>query len=333
VEIGSYKVDGETQWKFYYEGTIGGWNIADIQIQAKQNIPPEIQYSSTISIVPSDVQDTPMTHWDDNTVEPKQKVTDHQNFNPEWQSCGGNITYHYTMYNGVLIPTSASIIITANPKIITANLERYEALRRGRISAEDIDFGVVTIAFKNNEEDSPFRISYSYEEQSPLTHTAGSGAISRTVTDTSYKIVVDNLASTNNTNEILTNISIRADAELAKVNQGGVNGRVTVVGDETLDLRTLVSVGGYTLDVVRVVHDFNNGFTTQLELTNEKFRVNVPTYKQKITQSDEWQRTKQLQDMSKQLEAEIRRNRFVAVDKQDGKIEQYKHTPFSIYGD
>jgi|GEM_PF-6760366 len=120
------------------------------------------------------------------------------------------------------------------------------------------------------------RVSYTYEDGRP-TATVGSGTVKRTITDNQYQIFVNSIPGQLFTNEteVLDIVQERAQNEYARLNRSRTGGTITVIGDETIDLKSTILVDGQKLDVARVVHNVSNGFTTQVTLTNEIFIPNI----------------------------------------------------------
>jgi hypothetical protein len=227
-----------------------------------------------------------------------------------WQSIGCSIDYIYQRIGNEDIPTRAVISLTSVPLVYTANVRGGVALRRGRKPEEDVNFGFVFVSGDNpNTSLPPFRISYSYEEQNPVYIDKGSGTPEKSVTDTQYKPYDDQLKNEDDTAYVLSQMNTRAQSELDKVNISTKSARIKILGDETFDLKTMVEVDGELLDVIRVTHSFRGGFTTELELTNEKFRINIPPYQQKMRSS--YDRTKlsntqvMLDDLARKLQQQI----------------------------
>jgi len=129
------------------------------------------------------------------------------------------------------------------------------------------------------------RVFYTVDGDRP-TVVRGSGTVKRTITDEQYQIINDNVSAPpfarpfDNEAEILEAMNDRADAEFEQLNRPKISGSITILGDETVDLKSTVIINGQRLDVTRVAHSFTNGFTTQISLTNEPFievGVFIPT--------------------------------------------------------
>lgn len=277
--LSSYHYGTTTITQYYHQ--ISAFNVSNIEVEALQSDgQPAYTFDPEVSVVPSDYG---MIDWDDNTIEPKQKVLTVINPSISWVSSSTEIEYAYDRVGDKDIPVTAVIDLTARPVIYLANNRTGHAYRVGRKTdgSEDIDLGWVRYSLPHYTYNASYRVSYEYEEELPTEVTVGSGTPAITVTDTQYQIKIDYLNGTNNTTEVIAAMTARANAELAKVNRPVLSGTIKIIGDETFNLKTLVTVEGESLDVIRVVHDFKSGFTTQLELTNEKFRVNIPEYKEK----------------------------------------------------
>lgn len=319
----------------YYLHQIDAFNVGNVKIEAFQSLSqPLFEFDETVSVVPSDYG---MTTWEDDTIGPRQKVTRFRNPAADWRSAGAKIDYIYTKVGDQDMPVSALIELTSNPCVYAARTSTGHAVRQGRVPAENVDLGWVRYAMPTLVGGGGYRITYEYEEELPTEVTVGSGTPARIITDTQYKIFVnyapdDNESVTDNTTEVLAAMTARANGELAKLNQSTLSGRIRIVGDETFDLKTQVLVDGEMLDVIRVVHSFVNGFTTDLELTNEKFRVNVPPYQN--IQKTVYNETilKQHMDKLDRLALQIQQRidtRYVEQDKNTITLT----SPFALYGD
>lgn len=118
------------------------------------------------------------------------------------------------------------------------------------------------------------RVTFTVDEGKPAVQT-GSGGIQRTITDSQYQIVNNLVTGENNAPRILFSMQTRADAEYARLNYPKISGTITILGDETVDLRQTVLLEGLLLDIVHITHNFTNGHTTNVTLTNERF---VPSF-------------------------------------------------------
>jgi len=135
-------------------------------------------------------------------------------------------------------------------------------------------------------------IEVEYTEDSPPPIVSvGSGEPAKSVTDTQYEIINNatplslsgwnnskfgsGMSNGSNSTDIYGKMRARALAELAKAQIPPISGNVTVVGDETIDLRSAIKVKGQNLEISHVSHSFQNGYTTTVSLTNEPFVKNI----------------------------------------------------------
>ena len=114
------------------------------------------------------------------------------------------------------------------------------------------------------------RVTLTIDDAKPAI-SVGSGEISRSITDSQYQIITNHVTGENNSLRINQAMQIRADAEYARLHYPKISGTISVLGDETIDLRQTVLIEGLLLDIVHVTHNFTNGFTTDITITNERF--------------------------------------------------------------
>jgi len=318
-------------WQGFWYFEIDAFNIGDVQVEALQSLgPPTFEFDPELSAVPADLG---KTHWDDDTIDSKQKVISYRNPVEEWQSLGVKIDYVYQRIGNEDVPVKAIVTKTSFPKVLRAHIQSVgTAVRPGRIPAEDVRWYMGMIQLQDYEYDASNRVSYSYSIETPATTPVGMGTPSRTVTDTQYKPFNDKLNNEDDTAYVYSKMAERALGELEKVNRPVVSGRIQILGDETFDLKTLVDVEGQKLDVIRVVHNFGSGFTTDIELTNERFRVNIPPY-QEMRRSIAYQRqitgTQVLLDAYARKQQQMIDTRYTEQQK-SGYIPP---NPYSVYGD
>ena len=134
-------------------------------------------------------------------------------------------------------------------------------------------------------------VEYTVDTPPPVV-SVGSGTPSKSITDSQYEIVLnqvgvplsgwssakfgnDPTGGSNNGASVETRMRVRALAELARASNPPIGGNMTVVGDETIDLRSSVLIKGQLLEVSHVSHSFQGGFTTSITLTNEPFVKNT----------------------------------------------------------
>ena len=120
----------------------------------------------------------------------------------------------------------------------------------------------------------PIEVEFTIDADPPIV-TAGTGKRCRSITDGQYSIIKDAVTGFNNEEDILKRMQTRADGELARLKNPTISGSITIVGDETVDLRSSVNVNNQKLEIANVTHSFQNGFTTIINLTNERFLQNI----------------------------------------------------------
>jgi len=235
-----------------------GKNISNIQVEALVNDAPTGLEFLDIEVLPSHVG---LDKWDDGSTNGKFPIVKYEEFSPEWRSIGAEVNYsHYGTY--------ATIKVTPPPVRYKANIKEMDAeihiLTGGVVEKKTVK---VKLMMQPIECLAAIRWTYTYQGER-YSRTAGSGTVSRTIHDSiqPYYISTPNEYDTN-TSIINKYLADRAQAEYDKVSGPVVGGSLTVLGDETLDLRT--NVNGY--EVMRVLHDFSNGFTTHIDLTDEQF--------------------------------------------------------------
>jgi len=108
-------------------------------------------------------------------------------------------------------------------------------------------------------------------DENPAFVQVGSGLPAKSITDGQYQVVVDEVNHIDTTAATLSRMSIRANSELARLKKPRTRGTITILGDETLDLRTGIVAEGEVLEISGISHSFSNGFVTTVELTNEPF--------------------------------------------------------------
>ena len=321
--------DTDTTPSFYYL-IRGGHNISDIQLQAYQTITqPEIHYDTTVSVVPSDVG---LVKWDDDTVEAKQTVRGWTLGEKDWVSAGSQVDYNYKEIGGEDIPTSARVVVTKVARVVEPDVRGFTAKRGGRTTIEDVNFGFVSVAMPNTWRGAAYRMAYSDEAASPPTATAGGGTPARSITDAGLAGVRNDRDGTNTTGQMSAAMHLIAQGELEKNNRPQISGRIKILGDETMGLKTRVNVNGTYLDVVRVVHNFSNGYTTEIELTNEKFRVNVDTQVARLRKVRVERKVQSLESIAKTIQVDMSRNDSTnkSSTEQEKEIEK---GPFGLWAD
>jgi len=187
-------------------------------------------------------------------------------------------------YNGG--PDNATVYLTEVPKLWYPR-QRSGSVKRSALGLIGDDTIFVSILLDYGFAVGTIEVEYTYDEDPPVV-TAGSGLPMKSITDSQYGIESDLTIGYDNETDILNRMNVRVNAELARLNKLNIGGTITIVGDETIDLRSSVRAEGQLLQISGILHDFTNGFTTTITLVNEPFfrnlvllpNFNIPTNKQ-----------------------------------------------------
>jgi|GEM_PF-6825588 len=232
---------------YYYVGSCSGYRIGDVRLDAQVRPAPVIEYSN-IEVLPGHCRpnasgSSPLTTWVDGSTTPKAVVKTITPATENWQGVSAEIVYKNRDLAEVYIPYGTQLVtdkINTHTYIATFYTKDGVAVEETVEVADDIGFNPALL-----------RVTYSVENKVYQQNSLGSGPIKRTFHD-------DNIDS---------DIASRANAEYEKLSKPTSGGEILILGDETIDLRTRVN--GY--DVMRVTHDFGEGFTTRINLTNEPY--------------------------------------------------------------
>ena len=180
-------------------------------------------------------------------------------------------------------------------------------------------------------------VEYTIDEEKPSV-VAGSGTPSKSITDGQFKIIKDNIGGFNNEADVLLRMNARASNELARLQKEELSGSITIIGDETLDLRSSVSVLGERLEISGITHSFQNGFTTTVELTNEPFFANIiipPSLKLQGQNKRESEKGRRfiMETFANQELAEADNSKYLASQKEDIDRDTNERGPYAIYQD
>ena len=246
----------DSSGNFYIEKQIFGWNISNVSVEANVNSKPvALSIIDGLQVTPSHCG---LTKWPDGSTNGKFGVYQYQTCSPTWQSVSAEVTYDpwFGSWAKIKIPVPVKYV---------ANIKKYTA-RFKKAGSSDVVLPI-RILEEPIEYIADIRIIYSYQS-SMQQKTIGSGTIKRTLHDsvTPYSINTPTYHDSN-MSVVYNYISDRAQVEYDKLSKPSEGGSLSVLGDETIDLRTQVN----GLEVMRVVHDFSNGFITNLDLTNESF--------------------------------------------------------------
>ncbi|TDI97016.1 MAG: fibronectin type III domain-containing protein [Deltaproteobacteria bacterium] len=180
----------------------------------------------------------------------------------------------------------------------------------------------------------PIEVEFTIDADPPKV-TAGTGKRCRSITDGQYAILKDSVTGFNNEEDILKRMQTRADGELARLKDPQVSGSITVIGDETIDLRSSVNVNNLKLEVGSVTHSFVNGFTTIVQLTSEKFVQNIvilPLLKEPgVRQSDPREKIRKLFILNFETSELAQASRALASAKEELPKQPQDSGPFARY--
>ena len=266
--------------------TLNGLNIRDIVVEGLTREQPKLEFDSekrvskAMLISPNPIQLPEFDFSSDDTkfrVVPDEEdfqlrevILSQSNYSPVWSKIAVNIVQRND--------SSVTVFLSEVPKMWYAKGIKGTVLNRtlGLDAPEFDPNGTRTVEIFDgyNYSVGSLRVSYTVDGNKP-TATAGSGDIVRSITDGQYQIFINNISGFSNASSVLSQMSRRATAELAKLSVPDISGTIRVIGDETIDLRQSVVFEGDVLDILHVSHSFTNGFTTDITLTNEKLRLNA----------------------------------------------------------
>jgi hypothetical protein len=280
----------------------GQQQIQDIQVFARVGKPPRVnEYLNEIEVQPGHcyqgVTSTALTKWSDGPLtedgdishlsgsEGRFPVKDYEEYTPEWQSFPANIEYSSD-------GSSATIKLQGTPVAYNANISLYTAkFYTQNEDGETVESTLPVYIWNTpNAYATEIVIVYSYLTER-LSKSYGSTTAIRKYFDSvqpytiSLPAYIDDLylpgVPRNNLNAVNTYLTEKALAEYLRLSQDNVRGSITIIGDETMKLRT--KVNGY--QVVRITHEFSpsSGFMTHLDITTEQFYYGESTLVQQET--------------------------------------------------
>jgi hypothetical protein len=291
--------------------TINAKEISGVQVFAKINEKPEVtQYLTEIDVLPGHIEnkfggkfvnpsfslptfslngndenvddgDVEIT-WKDGGSEARKPVKSYRYFVPEWKPVSAQVEYEEDTQGKT---KSAKITITDYPKVWHHNMQRGTAVFKESDEDGNITENELSVSIWNEPywKKASIKVVYTYKTDR-LSSTAGSGIASRRIYDgvVPYSISVPNdipyqYESDDNFSDVSSYLSAKASEEASKQSPETTKGNITILGDETLDLRT--HVNGY--EVMRVTHDFSRGFLTHIDLTNESYHRGVAIFERK----------------------------------------------------
>lgn len=240
---------------YYYVCTCNGYRVSGITVEILNKPYPKITYVQGVEVLPGHCKElgsiNGISKWGDGSTEPKAPVLDFETIPAEWTGINAEIEYRGRDYAIVWIPSGIQL---SNPIFATSIYDAtfyevkkddegvpYTIPRIERVEIDDLFMWQSTL----------LRVTYTMESQTLEWESAGSGSILRTTHDSNVDI----------------NLSSRASIEFDKYSKPTIGGEILILGDETVEL--MCRVNGY--DIQRISHDFSEGFTTRISLTNEPY--------------------------------------------------------------
>lgn len=205
----------------------------------------------------------------------KPAVISHETFQAEWSQIGTEIKAQ---------GTAQVVYLSDLPKMWQANFVNgfvnnseagIDKDKDGNdLSTEEINTGTTELEIMDDPDFTwtigALRVTYTTDSTAPST-SVGTGDVYRSMTDSQYKVVTDTTTGQSNQGLISSLMNLRAQAEYEKLHIPAISGNITVLGDETITLEQTIIAENETLDILHVTHNFENGFSTTVTLTNEKF--------------------------------------------------------------
>ena len=292
---------------------ISGTNLQDIQVYGWQRAKPTIEFDQDIQVTLADFIDVTENldanfqqgyeqNFADSAFGWKTAAGEVLN-NSKWTDLYPIATSirHYQKTRvglGAKIVYSdsdhATVYLSEVPKLWTTVTKKGK-VKRATVGAKSAlfngEFLTVEIVQYYDFKTGPVEVEFTVDTPPPVV-IVGSGTPSKSITDSQYEVVLnrvgiplagwsvakfgnDPTGGSNNTASVATRMRVRALAELARTSNPSIGGNMTVVGDETIDLRSSVLIKGQLLEISHVSHSFQGGFTTSFTLTNEPFVKNT----------------------------------------------------------
>lgn len=274
--------------------TLSGINIRDITVEGQTRQQPQIVYDQSIvanrkmlqpdlsdSEINSEIEALLNAKFDtfntsasnsqvNNDLELRPKIKSVSTYTTEWTQIPITIVPHTNTKNTV------DVFISEIPKIWKHHTISGDPLKTtlGLSTTDPDEKTHVEILDELFFDTGNIRVTYTSDGFKP-TVIVGSGRIVRSITDSQYQIITNSVTGENNSGFITTSMQIRAQAEYARLHLPQITGTITVLGDETIDLRQTIFLENQKLDIIHVTHSFTNGYTTDVSLTNERFIPNI----------------------------------------------------------
>lgn len=298
---GSVIPDSNGIWRLSF--LLSGQNIRDIELEGFERASPYIEYQGNVQVLPEDMGFSPtfssipgFAEWPfvfNSTIsEGSAKGDVGLRRAVKTLVPGSTVRTTVTGFPEYLSKDQVRIFIGTLPKVAfhTMKTALVDNKKVGIVGA-GLQTSVQVMLSVVDGVSSPIA-NYTVDGDRP-TFTVGSGTVQRSITDEQYQIVISTLRGEEFNNEaaVLALMQKRINGEFERLNLPKISGSVTVIGDETIDLKSTVLFGGTKLDVVKVVHNLTNGFTTQVALTNEPFveaiLETIPTQRESALERNE----------------------------------------------
>lgn len=324
--------------KFSAQFTVSGKNIRDIQVYGYSREQAVVSFDDTIQVTLRDMFEasqfgsfilstafgkTQNVSEEDLKLRPVIASIGH--YSTERSSIGAKF-----FYKG---KDSVTASLSEVPKLWRI-FTKYGNVDRKKVGLEGDGTINVSVLLGYDFTVGAIEVEYTVDDVRPSV-VAGSGTPSKTITDEQYEIIADGVNGFNNEADTLSRMTARAQGELAKLTKEKISGSITVVGDETVDLRSSIRVDGFLLEVANVTHSFSNGFTTLVELTNEGFFRNViiPPSLNIQQQPKEQEKGRRLVWEDRQTREITSAKRETATEKEQNRKKTAESGPFAVYQD
>jgi len=245
--------------------------ISDVQVFAYVNEKPEVTAHLDVEVLPGHMT---KEIWEDGGSEGRFPVKIYRQYSGSWVSISSKVEYSED-------GRSATITVLPLPPYWYKRIESGEATFKTIDGEEEL---YVSIWNEPRHSFAFMKVVYTYKSDR-LSKSSGSGIASRTYHENiiPFEISVPanipyEYVSQNNVVEVNSYLQARAESESARHLEDADKATMTILGDETLALRTQVN----GLEVLRVTHDFTtSGFLTHLDLTTKSYYAAVVTLRRK----------------------------------------------------
>jgi len=325
--------------------TVTGKNIRNIQVFGFVREKPIVRFNENVQVTLNDLKNLPEStisifgresSFFGTIIENKAEqdaalrpiITRISRFSSQRQAIGTKI-----FFKG---KNSATISINTVPKK-WISITRSGSVERSKIGLEGEGKKSVRVLLGYDFFPGTMEVEFTTDSDRP-TVEAGSGTPLKSVTDGQFLIVSDSIVGFNNETDILSRMNARAQNELNRLSKDQIGGSITVIGDETVDLRQSVDVSGDVLEISGVTHSFVGGFTTTIQLTNEPFfrTIIVPPALQLLSRSSkELEKSRRLftESFADRELAQADNSKDRQSEKEETTRKETERGPFAIYQD